>query len=132
MQRKPKRVGPYCRSQFSTLFFFLCGPHSFNWHLRVPKISVWNHNITYIYNLRLYVIKTTKNEIIGSPTLADELAKSLDLRLPQHEMQYHRCPKSPNFEILQTQTHITKFYKIWYSTNTASLNMPEIIGLQTI
>ena len=23
-ETKPKRVGPYCRSQFSTLFFFLC------------------------------------------------------------------------------------------------------------
>ena len=99
-------------------------------NIGLPIISVWDHNITY--KLRLYVIKTTKNEIIGSPTLADELAKSLDLRLPQHEMQYNRGPKSPKFEILQTQTHIPKCYKISYSTNTASLNMPEIIGLQTI
>ena len=47
-------------------------------------------------------------------------------------MQYHRGPKSPKFETLQTRTHNSKFYKMWYSTNAASLNMSEFIGLQTI
>ena len=47
-------------------------------------------------------------------------------------MQYHRGPKSPKFETLQTRTHNSKFYKMWYSTNAASLNMPEFMKLQTI
>ena len=48
-------------------------------------------------------------------------------------MQYHRGPKSPKFENpANSGAYYSKFYKMWYSTNAASLNMPEFIGLQTI
>ena len=57
------------------------------------------------------MIKTTENEIVGRPTLADAEAKSLDLKIPQHEMQYHRGPKSPKFETLQTRSITLNFTK---------------------
>ena len=61
-QMKRQTCGPYCRSQFLTLFFLLCGDHLGN-HLSIPTVTILIKNLSGdfglgITNLALFIGST--------------------------------------------------------------------------